>query len=178
MKNTKNLFPNFVPQEGSRSISYRSSMTTSYINDGMIDRLVELALADDVNARLCLNSKIEDSVHSMVIVELENRFPLPKCNVGKDQIFHIIRGSMGILTFDSFGNITEKVTLAETGSCKIFFVGAGTYHCNVPLGKYAVHHEVRTGPFTSLDDKLTLDLFTGVDPSMSRLHLRQLFQQG
>jgi cupin fold WbuC family metalloprotein len=177
MMNDKQIFSGFLSQEGSRSISYRSSRNISCVDDRMIDQLVEMALTDDVNARLCLNSSVEDFVHSMIIVELENRFPLPKSNVGKDQIFHIIRGRMGILTFDSLGNITEKIVLEETGNCKVFFVGAGTYHCNVPLGRYAVHHEVRTGPFTNTNDKLTLDRFKSVDSFESRLQLRQFFEQ-
>jgi cupin fold WbuC family metalloprotein len=68
----------------------------------------------------------------------------------KDETFVIIRGSLGVVTFDAAGAVTESVLLAAGGDRVAVDIPHGAYHTAVALESGTIFFEAKAGPYLPL----------------------------
>ncbi len=70
----------------------------------------------------------------------------------KDETFMIVRGKLGILTFDDEGVVRETVVLDPEGETLGADIPSGLYHTAVSLESGTIFFEAKAGPYTPLSD--------------------------
>ena len=71
----------------------------------------------------------------------------------KDESFVIIRGKLGIITFDGDGNVLEKAVLSAANETLIADIPHGVFHAAVSLEKGTIFFEAKAGPYLPLTEK-------------------------
>jgi cupin fold WbuC family metalloprotein len=68
----------------------------------------------------------------------------------KDESFILLRGSLGVLTFDARGKVTASVLLRAGGDPMVADVQHGVYHCALALETGTIFFEAKAGPYLPL----------------------------
>jgi len=68
----------------------------------------------------------------------------------KDETFVIIRGKLGVVTFDEHGTVVEKVLLAAGGEVSAVNILHGAFHTAVSLKEGTIFFEAKAGPYQPL----------------------------
>jgi len=112
------------------------------------------------NNRICFHRDPTDNFHEMLIYQRKNDFYPPKKHLLKDKSFHLLHGSMYVITFDEDGEIKGSVYLQKN---EVFFcrISKGIIHMDLPFQE-SVHIEVTTGPFDT-NDNLIASWFPNTD---------------
>ncbi len=71
----------------------------------------------------------------------------------KPESIIVLKGAIGIVTFDAGGQVTEQVALAAGGDRVGIDLHAGVYHTLVALAPDTVLFEVKPGPYDARTDK-------------------------
>lgn len=70
----------------------------------------------------------------------------------KDEAFILIKGRLGIITFDDDGSVAETVLLSHSGGNLAVDVPYGVYHTAVSLETGTVFYEAKAGPYLPLEE--------------------------
>lgn len=68
----------------------------------------------------------------------------------KDEAFILMKGRLGIITFDDDGSVAETVLLSHSGGNLAVDVPYGVYHTAVSLETGTVFYEAKAGPYLPL----------------------------
>ena len=68
----------------------------------------------------------------------------------KDETFVLLRGSLGIVTFDAAGEVVEQVLLRAAGEKLAADIPHGVYHTALALESGTVFFEAKAGPYLPL----------------------------
>jgi cupin fold WbuC family metalloprotein len=68
----------------------------------------------------------------------------------KDETFILLRGSLGIITFDATGRVVESVLLRAAGEKVAADIPHGVYHTALALEGGTVFFEAKAGPYLPL----------------------------
>lgn len=68
----------------------------------------------------------------------------------KDETFLIIRGSLGIITFDETGAVTETCVISAGGEKVAADIPRGVYHTALCLESGSIFFEAKAGPYLPL----------------------------
>lgn len=84
-------------------------------------------------------------------VEPDSYIP-PHCHAdaSKDETIVVLRGSLGVIFFDSHGAITQKILLTPGGDSMGVNIPHGVFHTLVALASGSVFFEAKAGPYTAL----------------------------
>ena len=139
------------PQAKSLSYFCRDSQVIIYS-----DTLKELKrIAEErgkINARICLHSNPENSLHDMIILEyLNKKCKKPHKHLEKDESLQMLEGEMEVFIFNEHGKLIDK-TLLDTKNNLIYRNGRGLYHVWLPTIEFAIYRETKQGPFKQEDN--------------------------
>jgi len=101
--------------------------------------------------RLCLHENSKSNHHDMIILQQKKNFYIPHKHLNKGETYHIIKGQMGCVLFNSKGKIKYKCKLNKND---VFRVPKNTFHTMLPLTKYVIYHESKVGPFLKKNDSI------------------------
>ena len=68
----------------------------------------------------------------------------------KDESFVLLRGSLGVVTFDAAGEVVERVLLRAAGEKLAVDIPHGVYHTALALESGTVFFEAKAGPYLPL----------------------------
>ena len=68
----------------------------------------------------------------------------------KDETFVMVRGSLGVVTFDDAGNVLERVRISAGGEAVAADIPHGVFHTAVSLAEGSVFFEAKSGPYLPL----------------------------
>lgn len=71
----------------------------------------------------------------------------------KDESFVVLRGKLGIITFDENGTVMERATLAVANETLIADIPHGVFHTAVSLEKGTIFFEAKAGPYIPLNEE-------------------------
>lgn len=121
-----------------------------------------------------------DTCHRLLnAVEPDSYIP-PHCHLdaGKDETILILRGRIGLILFDSDGNVSNTAMLEAGGEQLGINIPHGQFHALVALESGSVFFEAKAGPFKPLqiEEKATWAPLEG-DPDANAylVKLKELF---
>jgi cupin fold WbuC family metalloprotein len=65
----------------------------------------------------------------------------------KWKLLVVLRGTLGVLIFDEFGTVTERVVLSPGSGCSAMELAAQVWHTVFPLNGDAVILDIKEGPY-------------------------------
>jgi len=71
----------------------------------------------------------------------------------KDESFVLLRGCLGVLTFDAAGEVTGSVLLQAGGARIVADIRHGVYHAALALESGTVFFEAKAGPYLPLSEE-------------------------
>jgi cupin fold WbuC family metalloprotein len=129
---------------GARSLAWFAAAGCVCITQANIGEVKSAARAAGRNARICLHHSPGDALHEMLICQRRDGFMLPKRH-GGPKSFHCLDGRLAIFTFDKNGQPLDRRILGR-GHSLLYRIGAGAWHCDLPMTDYAVHMEMVAPP--------------------------------
>lgn len=143
----------FKRDDKSKAISYYCVDKAVLINQELIDSLcIESAYWGRRNIRICMHRAPTDNHHEMIILEREGHYFPPHRHFSKGETLHIIEGELGVIGFDSVGNITFSTVLGRDGDMIAHFA-PDQWHLTIPINDPVIYHESKPGPFLGDDDR-------------------------
>ncbi len=101
--------------------------------------------------RLCLHKNPKAKHHDMIILQQRKKFYIPHKHLKKGETYHIIQGSMACVLLDNNGNIKKVCKIKKN---EIFRTPLNIFHTMLPITKYVIYHESKTGPFLKKNDSI------------------------
>ena len=115
-----------------------------------LDLLIQGAKANQrKRMRICAHPDTEDRLHEMFIAVQRGVYIHPHKHLNKSESFHVIQGSVDIVLFDDYGNITGVNRVADHASGEAFYhrISDPCYHTLLVRSEFLVFHEITNGPF-------------------------------
>ena len=115
-----------------------------------LDLLIQGAKANQrKRMRICAHPDAEDRLHEMFIVIQQGSYIRPHKHLNKSESFHVIEGSVDIVLFDDYGNITGVNRVADHASGEAFYhrISDPCFHTLLIRSDFLVFHEITNGPF-------------------------------
>jgi len=144
----------FIKQDlNAKSLAFNILKDISCIDNALLNELKVIGTSQKTTIRLSLHSSPSEDLHNMIIFLLKNsNFNIHK-HLKKTETYHIMEGSMFIIFFDEFGNITSKIKLSKNDNllCR---VPRNQYHTTIVTSDYSIFHESRKGPFNIKGDSI------------------------
>ena len=101
--------------------------------------------------RICLHKGRTDKHHDMVILQQRKKFYTPHKHFKKGETYHIIKGSMACVLFSEKGKIKKICHIKKND---IFRTPINIFHTMLPITKFVIYHESKTGPFMKKNDSI------------------------
>jgi len=103
--------------------------------------------------RLCTHQEIEDKLHEMFIVLLNDVYIRPHKHLNKAESLHVIEGNADAVFFDEVGHVTRVISLGEYSSARRFYyrIEEPIYHTLLIRSDHFIFHETTQGPFKRSD---------------------------
>jgi cupin fold WbuC family metalloprotein len=92
----------------------------------------------------------------------------------KDESFVLLRGSLGVLTFDTDGRVTASVLLRAGGDNVAADIRHGVYHTALALESGTIFFEAKAGPYLPLSDEEKAGFAPEEDSPEAALYLERL----
>ena len=104
-------------------------------------------------ARLCAHRDVDDKLHEMIVVLMQDAYLIPEKHITKVESYHFIEGVGDVVIFDEIGNITEVVQMGDYWSGRPFYyrIFDPFYHTLIIRSASLVYHETATGRFSKSD---------------------------
>lgn len=119
----------------------------------LVDLAARAAAAPRRRANLNIHSELEDPIQRMLNCFQPGTYVRPHRHERERwELFVVVSGRLGILTFDSSAAVTGRAVLAPGGTVAVEIPG-GVDHAVVALEPDTVVLEVKPGPFRPLTDK-------------------------
>ena len=103
------------------------------------------------DVRICLHTKKNAKHHDMIILQQKLKFYTPHKHLRKGETYHIIKGSMACVLFNNKGSIKKICHLKRND---IFRTPINIFHTMLPVSKFVIYHESKTGPFLKKNDSI------------------------
>jgi len=140
--------------DGKKSVAYFCKNIPARIDKNLLSELKKkMSHIGNRNLRVCLHTGPNEPFHSMIILERKGKYYRPHKHLKKGESFHILEGSMGVLSFDKNGNVLDSCVLNPAGNI-IYRVGVDAYHAVMPMSDLVVYHESKQGPFIGEGDSI------------------------
>lgn len=123
------------------------------IDRQLLDRITALALesprlrqnynlhpADDANCHRLLNAIEPDSYIP----------PHRHLDPAKDESFVVLRGKLGVISFDEYGTVLQTSLVAAGGEVVAVDIPHGVFHTAVSLASGTIFFEAKAGPYQPL----------------------------
>ena len=101
--------------------------------------------------RICLHKGRADKHHDMIILQQKKNFYKPHKHNRKGETYHMIKGKMMTILFSNNGKV-ENSQLIKKGD--IYRTPINKFHTMIPISKYVIYHESKTGPFLKKGDSV------------------------
>ena len=137
-----------MPQNISKTNFLNFKKNIKIVSSKNIEKLINFSIKNKINSRFCLHKNNIDKHQEMIIVQNKYNFFPPKINTKSDQTFLVLKGKLLILTFNNRGKIVS-VNILSKNNCQLMRIKKNTYHCDIPISKYAVHLETKNTVFNS-----------------------------
>ncbi|MGV8042657.1 MAG: WbuC family cupin fold metalloprotein [Thermoanaerobaculaceae bacterium] len=125
----------------------------AYSSGDLVDLAARAAAAPRRRANLNLHPELEDPIQRMFNCFQPGTYVRPHHHDPERwELFVVLRGRLGILTFDSSAAVKGQVVLAPGGTVAVEIPG-GVDHAVVALEPDSVVVEIKPGPFRPLTDK-------------------------
>jgi cupin fold WbuC family metalloprotein len=146
--------PSFRRENGKTITFWALDPNFQAVDEEMWLELEDVALVNEkCNARICLHTDPAATFHDMIVLEWPNSYFPPHAHP-KAESLQILRGTLGVFTFDEAGNVTERCVLRADGEALLCRIGASTIHWTVPLTSPAIYRETKQGPFLGTHDRV------------------------
>lgn len=128
-------------------------------------RIIDLKLLDDLSAQAAENPRLRKNFnlhpsddfccHRLFNAVEPGSFIRPHRHLdpAKDETFVIVRGRLGVVTFDDSGNVTGKALLEAGGETVAADIPHGIFHTAVSLERGTIFFEAKAGPYIPLTDQ-------------------------
>jgi cupin fold WbuC family metalloprotein len=103
------------------------------------------------DVRICLHNNRNSKHHDMIILQQKINFYTPHKHLKKGETYHIIKGSMACVLFNELGKIKKICHLKKND---IFRTPINIFHTMLPISKFVIYHESKTGPFLKKNDSI------------------------
>ena len=103
------------------------------------------------DVRICLHTKKNSKHHDMIILQQRKNFYTPHKHFRKGETYHIIKGSMACVLFSEKGKIKKICHIKKNN---IFRTPINIFHTMLPITKFVIYHESKTGPFLKKNDSV------------------------
>ena len=103
------------------------------------------------DVRICLHTKKNSKHHDMIILQQRKNFYTPHKHFRKGETYHIIKGSMACVLFSEKGKIKKICHIKKNN---IFRTPINIFHTMLPITKFVIYHESKTGPFLKKNDSI------------------------
>ena len=125
------------------------------ISDEIIEQTLKEARSTDRKRAMHLFHNKEDILQRMINAMMHGTYVQPHIHQDPDklEIFSILRGEVGVLTFDNKGGIEDKVLLRKGGTL-VTEIPPRTWHSLVVLSTEAVVYEIIEGLYNPLTHKV------------------------
>ena len=123
------------------------------ISGEALDRLcAEAKLAPRKRKNLNLHSSDASAAHRLFNALQPGTYLQPHRHLDaeKDETFVIVRGALGIVTFDDSGNVTAHCVIRAGGENVAVDIPHGVYHSAVALEADSIFFEAKAGPYIPL----------------------------
>ena len=118
--------------------------------------IAQVIAGAQTSPRLRMNHKLHPSDHSRchrllnAIEPASYIRPHRHMDPEKDEAFILLRGSLGVMTFDDNGVVADSVLLSHTSGVVAVDIPHGMYHAAVSLESGTVFYEAKAGPYLPL----------------------------
>lgn len=120
-----------------------------------IDDLVAAARSSERRrSNINLHSSFEDPLQRLVVAMCDDSYVVPHrhCHPPKSELFIVLVGSIGIVSFNEDGSTASLIRLGPNESRQICDIPPGIVHTVVSLTSDAVFLEAKIGPYTPMVD--------------------------
>lgn len=121
------------------------------ITEELLDEVTSQA---KVNPRLRMNYNfhvsMDEPVHRMLNALEPDTYLPPHRHVDKEETYLLLRGSMWVIFYDDYGNVTDKVLLNPLEGKYGLEIPSGTWHSIIVLESGTVIFEIKKGPYSPL----------------------------
>ena len=101
--------------------------------------------------RICLHTNPKAKHHDMIILQQKKNFYAPHKHLRKGETYHIIKGTMACVLFNESGKVKKICKLKKND---IFRTPINIFHTMLPITKFVIYHESKTGPFLKKYDSI------------------------
>ena len=139
-----------------------------HIDDEVLGHLVELgSTSESGKVRFCLHKSVDSLVHQMIIYHRADCFVPIHRHVGKSESLLVLKGSVGLIKYDSAGSVVKTIRLNEA-QLNLAVNRESEFHTVVILTDFAVFLETTKGPFRKLETE-----FFDINEIDISLHLKE-----
>lgn len=133
--------------------------------EGTMYKLIDNTLLDNLTKQASDSPRlrINKNFHTELIDPIQrlcNAFepqtyvrPHRHCELGKWELFVILRGSIAVLVFNETGAIEKRVILSDQGPVRGIEIAENQCHTLVSLQSGTVVFEIKPGPYQTMSDK-------------------------
>lgn len=128
---------------------------TRLIDQALLDRLeAEAARSPRRRRNLNFHGADHHPAHRLLNAVATDSYIPPHRHLHetKDETFLVLRGRLGLLTFDDQGHVTRTIVMAPGSDCLGADLPHGTWHTLVALDPGTVFLEAKAGPYQPLAD--------------------------
>lgn len=119
----------------------------------LAEALAHASASPRLRTNLNVHRRLDDPIQRLFNVMQPGTYIRPhRHEPERWELFVILSGSAGVLTFDDAGVAREHIVL-EPGSAWAVEIAGGTFHTAVALQSDTVLFEVKPGPYRALEDK-------------------------
>ena len=128
------------------SVTHR---TIVHFNDAFYSDLISKAEASDrKRSHQNLHEELDDPFQRMVIAIQPDSYVRPHFHARKPELLVCLRGELGVMIFESNGDVKEAIRLTPGPSNPGCEIPAGTWHSLVALSEGTIFLEAKPGPYT------------------------------
>ncbi len=142
---------NLKEDKKARSKSFFLNSDKEFFNQKHIDFLEKFFKKNKTDIRICLHKGRKDKHHDMIILQQKKNFYSPHKHLKKGETYHMIKGSMACVLFSDKGKI-KKISKIKKNN--IFRTPINVFHTMLPISKYVIYHESKSGPFLKKNDSI------------------------
>lgn len=144
------------PPTSERRALEAPSTPVTYITTQLVDQAVEGSRSSSRKRMILpLHKSHDDTLHRMFNAMQPGTYIPPHRHVSppKAESIVVLRGALCFVTFDDAGNILQMTDLVAGADAFGVDVGPGTFHTFFILDPDTVMFEVKSGPYSPIDDK-------------------------
>lgn len=120
--------------------------STFFYNPQIEDLLLDTAHKSKLSrSRLCLHSSPSSPTQEMIICLLHSaQLPTHSHPIDRHESYHVLRGCLRVVTFDSLGCISSRYSLKRGD---LYWQQGGTIHHTSALTDFCIYHEILYGAY-------------------------------